>query len=137
MPVKIERIREPRGLPKALGEYSHAVRVRGGDLLFIDGQVPLDASGKLVGPGDFKAQFRQVMQSLGMLLEAVGGGYRNLVALTTYIVRQENYPAYREIRTELWPQLFPDYDYPTNTVVVLQSFYNDTFLVEVEGIAAL
>ena len=44
--------------------YSNCVRVESGPLLFISGQVALDADGKLVGEGDLRAQAVQVLENI-------------------------------------------------------------------------
>jgi enamine deaminase RidA (YjgF/YER057c/UK114 family) len=46
--------------PKALiapgpAGYSHVAKVNRGAIVYISGQVPSDASGKLIGEGDFEA----------------------------------------------------------------------------------
>ena len=46
--------------PQPLGAYSQAVRVKGGELLFVAGEVSLDAAGNLIGAGDVAVQTRQV-----------------------------------------------------------------------------
>ena len=40
--------------------YSHVVAVEGRRLVFVSGQVPFDRDGNIVGPGDMRAQIRQV-----------------------------------------------------------------------------
>ena len=58
----------PETLPPPFG-YSHAVDVAASRLIFVSGQVPLDAEGRLVGEGDFEAQTRQVFANLTAALE--------------------------------------------------------------------
>jgi len=53
--------------------YSHLAQVISGQLIFIAGQVALDASGNLVGPGDFQVQAEQVFKNLKAAVEAAGG----------------------------------------------------------------
>jgi len=54
--------------PEALSPpngYSQVVIVDGfTQLIFVSGQIPLDAEGSLVGTGDLKAQLRQVITDL-------------------------------------------------------------------------
>lgn len=54
--------------PEALSPpngYSQVVIVDGfTKLIFVSGQIPLDAEGSLVGTGDLKAQLRQVITDL-------------------------------------------------------------------------
>ena len=48
--------------------YSHVAEVRGGRLVYISGQIALDAQGKLVGKGDLEAQADQVFRNLAAAL---------------------------------------------------------------------
>ena len=50
-------------LPPSPG-YSQAAVVTKGRLIYIAGQVAMDTSGKLVGPGDFRAQVKQTFENL-------------------------------------------------------------------------
>ena len=52
--------------------YTHVVEVTAGRPVYIAGQVALDATGALVGPGDIRTQTRQVFDNLGAALQAVG-----------------------------------------------------------------
>ena len=40
--------------------YSHGAKVHGGTIIYLAGQVSSDASGKLIGEGNFEAQVEQV-----------------------------------------------------------------------------
>ena len=42
----------PKESPPPVG-YSHIAKVSDATLIYLAGQVPMDASGTLVGPGDF------------------------------------------------------------------------------------
>jgi 2-iminobutanoate/2-iminopropanoate deaminase len=70
--------------PAAIGPYSPAIRA--GNLLFISGQIPLDADGTLVGGGDISAQTEQVMRNLAALLKAAGASFAQVVKTTVYLV---------------------------------------------------
>ena len=48
-----------------IGLYSHMLRVKASELLFLAGQVGLDANGKLVGEGDVAAQTGQTFKNIG------------------------------------------------------------------------
>ncbi len=67
----------------SVGPYSPAIRA--GDLLFISGQIPVDASGKLV-PGGIEEQARQAMENLVRVLTAAGATLGDLVKVTIYLV---------------------------------------------------
>src|SRR5215217_256837 len=62
--------------------YIHVVEVTAGRPVYIAGQVALDPTGALVGPGDIGVQARQVFDNL----QAVGAGFEQLVKLTYDLV---------------------------------------------------
>ncbi|HMD05256.1 MAG TPA: RidA family protein [Candidatus Binatus sp.] len=104
-------------------------------LLFISGQVAIDKEGKVVGPGDLKAQIRQAARNLKDALTAAGATAADIVKTNTYIVnyKQSDYSAMREARAEL----FPDGEPPASTMVGVTSLAVDGLLVEMEAIAAV
>ncbi|MEU9889058.1 RidA family protein [Sphaerisporangium sp. NPDC051011] len=66
--------------------YAHAAVVETGErLAFMAGAVPMDAEGRLVGPGDPAAQTRQVLGNLETALRAVGSDLSHVVASTIYV----------------------------------------------------
>ena len=78
--------------------YTHVVEVTAGRPVYIAGQVALDPTGALVGPGDIRAQARQVFDNLQAALQAVGAGFEQVVKLTYYLVDATKLPVVREIR---------------------------------------
>lgn len=123
--------------PQPIGAYSQAVRVKAGELLYIAGQVALDASGELVGRGDAAAQARQVFYNIGQILDRSGATFRNVVEFTTYLVGRDSIQSFISARTELFPTLFPDGDYPPNTLLIINGLVREEFLVEIKAVAAL
>src|SRR5262249_48528469 len=81
--MAVERI-QPAGLSKPTA-YSHVVSVTSGRIVFIAGQIPVDAAGNVVGVGDFRAQVVQVHENLKAALAAVGATFDNLVKIVQYI----------------------------------------------------
>ncbi|MCS7207425.1 MAG: RidA family protein [Dehalococcoidia bacterium] len=110
--------------------YSHAVKV--GNTVYIAGQVALDAQGTLVGKGDIRAQTDQVFRNLQAVLQACGGSLRDLVKINVYLVRAEDIPAFREVRSRYLAQ-----EPPASTLAVICQLASPDFLVEVEGIAVV
>ncbi|WP_371499713.1 RidA family protein [Kitasatospora sp. NBC_00374] len=67
--------------------YAHTAVVEAGTrLAFLAGAVPLDADGRLVGPGDHVAQAHQVLANLESALRSIGSGLPQVVASTVYVV---------------------------------------------------
>jgi enamine deaminase RidA (YjgF/YER057c/UK114 family) len=117
--------------------FSQAIRVKAGEMLFIAGQPAIDVEGNTIGIGDMETQTRHVYKNLGNILESVGASFGNIVELTTFIVGRENLPAHLEVISALYPTLFPDGRYPTDTVAIIDGLYREDFLLEVKAIAFL
>src|SRR5437764_1270748 len=82
----------------APGTYAQCVRV--GNTVYIAGQTAVDAKGNLVGGGDVRAQAVQVWTNIGNLLRAAGGGYSNLVRMTTYLTDMAHRSVSMEVRQQ-------------------------------------
>jgi len=127
--INPDTLMTPRG-------FTQVVTIAGpAKLLFISGQVAIDKEGKVVGPGDLKAQIRQAARNLKDALTAAGATAADIVKTNTYIVnyKQSDYSAMREARAEL----FPDGEPPASTMVGVTSLAVDGLLVEMEAIAAV
>ena len=108
----------PPGVLPPGGEYSYAVSA--GGFLFIAGQTAFSPEGELVGVGDAAAQTRQVFKNIGRILEGAGASFNDVVEFTTYLVGVESVGPFLEARRELFPTLYPDGDYPTNTLLNIE-----------------
>jgi len=102
--------------PKPVGLYPHARRV--GELLFLSGVGPRDASSNAV-PGnvhdaqgrliayDIELQTRSVFANVRAVLEASGAAWDDLVDVTVYLTDMaRDFAAYNA----LWAEYFPDID---------------------------
>jgi enamine deaminase RidA (YjgF/YER057c/UK114 family) len=76
----------PDSIAPPAGTYSHAVRLELDEvtLVFVSGQLPLDAQGRLVGEGDMARQTEQVFENLRAILEANGASFRDVVRVGSY-----------------------------------------------------
>jgi len=130
------RISNPDTVAKPAGTYSHVARASAGELLFIAGQVAVDASGKLVGVDDFEAQAEQVFANLGAVLRSEGADFRDVVQFTTYLVDSRDIPKLRRYRERVYAQIFPDGKYPPNTLLVVNRLASEDMRLEIAAIAA-
>ncbi len=127
----------PATAPRPLGAYSQAVKVSAGTLLYVAGQVGVDSRENLVGKGDVSTQTRQVYRNIGAVLAAAGASFADVVEFTTYLVGRESIQPFIEARTEIFPVLYPNADYPPNTLLVINGLVNEDMLVEIKAVAAL
>src|SRR2546427_4069040 len=73
------------GTLAALPGFTHAVRI--GPTLYVSGEVALDSTGRLVGPGDLGAQAAQAFANLATVLRIGGGPPAHAPHLPPYVVR--------------------------------------------------
>lgn len=122
----------PPALGEPLGRYSHLSRA--GDLVIVAGQVGVRADGSLVGE-DLRSQMSQIFDNLRLALEWTGGGLENVMKLTTYVVGEARIAEFREVREDLYPELYPSGKYPPNTLVVVSGLVRPGLLLEIDAIA--
>ena len=135
--MSVTFIRRPAGLGEPLGRYSHISIVRDGDLAFIAGQVGLVENGELAGQGTFADQVRQAFANIGTALAAVGARPSDLVKTSTFIVGGENLDDFMRTRAEVFADMFPDGEYPPNTILFVDRLVEVRLLVEIEAVAVV
>ena len=116
--------------------YSHIAKVNRGTIVYLAGQVSSDASGKLIGEGNFEAQAEQVFRNLKIAVEAAGGTMADIVKLNVYLVAsvdQAEVPKLRAIRNRYVNVEKP----PASTLVVVSRLAQPGWLIEIEAVAAL
>jgi reactive intermediate/imine deaminase len=130
---KMEKVYlQPTNVPKPAGDYSQGLKVKGGTLVVISGQVAWDVQGNLVGKGDFRAQTRQVFENLKHMLASAGATFKEVVKLGIFLKNREDFAAFREIRAQY---LAPPY--PPTTLLVVKDLAREEWLLEVEAMAVV
>jgi enamine deaminase RidA (YjgF/YER057c/UK114 family) len=125
----MERMNAP-GLSDTPG-YSHAAVALEGRLVLTAGAVPLDADGNLVGPGDYAAQTRQVLDNLELALEAAGSRGADVLKTTVYVVAEK-----REDLSEVWRVVQEsEVAAASSTLLGISMLGYEEQLVEIEAIA--
>jgi reactive intermediate/imine deaminase len=125
-----KRFLTPATLSPPFG-YSHVVEAPAGSIVYISGQVPLDAEGRLVGEGDFAAQTRQVFENLTHALEAAEATWSDVVKLDYFLRDVGQIGAVRAIRDEYVDTANP----PASTLVEVSSLFSPDVLVEIQAVA--
>lgn len=124
----------PPALVKPSG-YAHGI-VASGPVLFLAGQTAMDATGRIVGPGDLVAQLRQALSNLKVVVEAAGGQVNEVVKLTLFVTDKRAYRAQLKPIGEAYRAIFGRH-YPAMTLVEVKSLFDDDALIEIEGFAVL
>ena len=127
----------PAGVHPPVGRYSHLAQVKAGELLFLAGQFAIDIEGNLVGEGDAAEQTRKAYENIREVLKSAGASFDNVVQLTTYLVGRESVQPYLDARTEVFAEIYPDGQYPPNTLLVISGLMTEEMLVEITAVAAL
>ena len=122
----IQRVNPP-GMTQP-GGYHHVVRA--GDLLFIAGQVALDAAGRVVGEGDMPTQVKQVFENLRRVLASQEVDFSHVVKITIYTTDMQAFRAASEVRRSY----LGDHP-PASTLVEVRKLARPELLVEIEAIA--
>ncbi len=98
----MKRVIFSKDAPKAIGPYSQAIEANG--MLFISGQIPMDAqTGKLV-EADIKVQTRQVMENISAILKEAGYSFSDVVKSTCLLSDMDNFAGMNEIYGEYYKE---------------------------------
>jgi len=114
------------GGPKAGGAYSPAVRA--GDFIYISGQVPRDpVTGETAG-STVEEQTHRVLQNIGLLLEASGASFADVVKATVHLSDIGHFARFNAV----YADYFPD---PKPARTTTGSQLPSGFLVEIDATA--
>ena len=104
--------------------YSQAVRV--GELVLTCGVAPLDEEGRVVGVGDFDAQFRATIDNVTELLEVAGSSFDRIVRQQVFLKRRQDLNRFRTLRAELYSP-----PHPASVLVVITEHAHPDMLIEI------
>jgi reactive intermediate/imine deaminase len=117
----------PSTLAAPGGHYSPVV-VAGG-LVWVAGQLPIDAQGRKLGDAPFEVQARQVLANLEAAVRAAGSTPDRLVQVRVYLTDIDHWPAFNALYAEwLGPHK------PARAVVPVPALHFG-FLLEAEAVA--
>jgi enamine deaminase RidA (YjgF/YER057c/UK114 family) len=123
------KIHNVDALGKPVGPYSHVARAKGGETLYIAG---------MLAPGEsFEAQCAAVFGQIEQALKSCGGGWKNVVQFTTYLVHSQDIAKFYKWREQNYPKMFPDGKYPPNTLLIIDRLVQEQFLLEIQTIAVV
>lgn len=121
------------GTMAALDGFTHAVKV--GLTVYVSGEVALDSTGRLVGPGDLAAQARQAFANLAFVLHIAGANPADVVKLNVYVVDYR--PGDLDVIRRAGAEFLPGRNPPAGTVVGVQSLPGEGLLIAVDAVAEM
>ncbi|GAA8534377.1 RidA family protein [Helicobacter pylori] len=113
--------------PKAIGPYSQAIATN--DLVFISGQLGIDASTGEFRGADIHSQTTQSMENIKAILKEVGLGMDSVVKTTILLKSLDDFSVVNEIYGSYFKE-----PYPARATFQVAKLPKDA-LVEIEAIA--
>lgn len=83
------------GAPAPIGPYSQAVKAS--NLLFVSGQIALDAKDGTLHTGDIAKETEVVMENLRAILSEAGTGFGNIVKTTIFLMDMGQFGKVNEV----------------------------------------
>lgn len=92
--------------PQAIGTYSQAIRVSGGETVYLSGQIGLDPSTMQMVEG-IESQIVRVILNMKAVAVASGGSLGDIVKLNVYLTDLANFAKVNEIMANHFSQPYP------------------------------
>jgi enamine deaminase RidA (YjgF/YER057c/UK114 family) len=108
--------------------------VKAGDFLWLSGTVAYDEEGNVVGPGDIRAQARQIFTNMQRRLGLVGCDLKSVIRLTTYLTTPMTDMKFTKQYWEVRHEFFGAHR-PASTGVQVAALMLPQLLVEVDAVA--
>jgi len=90
-----KKIVNTNNAPAPIGPYNQAVQF--GNLLFVSGQIPLDAATGNLVQGDIKAETHKVMDNLAAILKEAGMDFSNVLKSTIFLMNMGQFAQVNEV----------------------------------------
>ena len=114
---------------KPSGGFSQATVA--GNMVFVAGQVAVNADMQLVGDGDMAAQTRQTLENVKAVLEASGASLQDVASTTVYVSSFDHYGEFDQVYQEYFG------DHRPARATVKADLVMPQLMVEIQAIAVL
>ncbi|MEM9795813.1 MAG: RidA family protein [Pseudomonadota bacterium] len=104
-----------------------------GRRVHVTGQVAWDETGQVLHHGDAHRQTHAAFDNIAKVLAAAGGNLDDIVSMTTYLVRREDWSAISTARAER----LSDATGPASTAVMVSGLADPELLVELQVVAVI
>ena len=111
--------------------FGYAAAVKANGMLYVSGQIGLNADGSL--PGDDDAQFVNAFERLGAILQAAGAGFADIVDLVTYHVGiHDHFADFVTVKARYVPAPFPAW-----TAIGVAGLARPGLVIEIKAVVLL
>lgn len=112
--------------------FSQGIVCDAGQMVFVAGQVALDADGAVIGAGDPAAQTEATLENLQRVLNEGGATLGDVVRLTVFLTDMAYLPAVQEVRARYFPV-----DPPASSTIEISALVVPELMVEIDAIAVV
>ncbi len=101
----MKKVISTTGAPAAIGPYSQAIEANG--MLFVSGQLPVNAATGKVAEGGIGEQTRQSLENIKAILAEAGYGLEHVVKTTCLLSDMANFKAFNEVYAQYFTSEAP------------------------------
>jgi len=117
--------------------YIHLITVEGNwKTLYVAGQISVDENFDCVGPGDWRAQYMQVMENLKLALAAGGATFSDITYIRRFVTDMGAYFAMLKDKENPVPDYLQGQP-PPSTLIEVSALAGECYLMEFDAIAAV
>jgi 2-iminobutanoate/2-iminopropanoate deaminase len=91
--------------PAPIGPYNQAVIT--GNLIFISGQIPMDATTGEIISSDVKAETKKVMENIGAILSEAGSDFDQIIKTSIFLTDMQSFAQVNEVYGSYFTANFP------------------------------
>ena len=99
----------PDNFTKTVGAYSQGLKVDIGDkaMVFVSGQLAMDADGNPIAPNDISAQTRYIFENIKKILSEAGAALEDVVKVQIFVTDIAKFPQVSAVRNEYLGDIRP------------------------------
>jgi 2-iminobutanoate/2-iminopropanoate deaminase len=91
--------------PAPIGPYNQAVIT--GNLIFVSGQIPMDATTGEIISSDVKAETKKVMENIGAILSEAGSDFDQIIKTSIFLTDMQSFAQVNEVYGSYFTANFP------------------------------
>jgi enamine deaminase RidA (YjgF/YER057c/UK114 family) len=125
--MKVKRTKVFSGTPwEPLAGYARAVQA--GEAVYVSGTTGTDPSGKVLSPGDVRAQTLQAIRNIENALQRLGLGLENVVRTRIFLTQMDRWEEVANAHKELFGEI-----HPATSLIGVTRLVDPEMLVEIEA----